>query len=412
MRLRRARSGSVDTGWTPVAVVVLLGFFVPTAAACHSDNSVTPARSTDTTLDGTVRQTDAAGTVWLCRPGLPHNPCDGSVRTTTITADGTRTVQADAVHGQHRYNCFYLYPTASNESTVNSDLTVQASETADAVDQAARFSSVCNLWAPMYRQVTVSGLTQANSTDPGAYQVAYESVLADWTDFMAHDDHGVPIVFIGHSQGSVMLIKLLQAKVDSSPAQRRLVVAAIIAGGNVTVPTGRTVGGTFRNLPLCSSSRHSGCVIAYSTFPSEPPSDANFGRPGQGISLTIGQTATAGVQVACVNPAGLGGGTAALSTYWPVHTPLPIPPMTPPAPPVTTPWIAYPGQYTATCEHRDGASWLQVTPVGLKGDSRPRVTEIAGPSWGYHFQDINLALGNLVSDARQAELSYRRGNSA
>ena len=102
-------------------------------------------------------QTDSAGTVWLCRPGLANNPCDGSMATTTVTATGTRSVQADTVSNNHRYDCFYLYPTASIENTTNSDLTVQPPETSIAMDQAARFSSVCNVWAPMYRQITVHG---------------------------------------------------------------------------------------------------------------------------------------------------------------------------------------------------------------------------------------------------------------
>jgi hypothetical protein len=327
-----------------------------------------------------------------------------------VTGNGRRSVEAGAVGRHHRFNCFYVYPTASNESTVNADLTVQPAETAVATDQAARFSSVCDVWAPMYRQVTVDGLSQANSTDPGAYQVAYRSVLSDWEDFIAHDDDGHPIIFIGHSQGSVMLIKLLEARIDRSPRLRKLMVAAIIAGGNVTVPTGRTVGATFSNLPLCTATDESGCVIAYSSFPSEPPAAANFGRPGQGISLNTGQTQTTGVQVACVNPAALGGGTAYLQTYWPVVTPLPIPSMAPPAPAVTTPWLYYPRQYTGTCEDEGGASWLQVTPAGSKSDTRPQVGEIAGPAWGYHFQDINLALGDLVRDVRGAESAYDAGS--
>jgi hypothetical protein len=354
----------------------------------------------------TVPQTDSAGTVWLCRPGLANNPCDGSMATTTVTATGTRSVQSDAVGNTQRDDCFYLYPTASIENTTNADLTVQAPETSIAMDQAARFSSVCNVWAPMYRQITVHGLGLANTSDPGAYTVAYKSVLADWKDFIAHDDDGHPIIFIGHSQGSVMLIKLLQAQVDKNPKVRKLMVAAIIAGGNVTVPTGKTVGATFQKLPLCTSAKKSGCIIAYSSFPSEPPANANFGRPGQGISLNTDQTATTGVQVACVNPADIGGGTADLQTYWPVRAPLPIPSMAPPAPAVSTPWLYYPQQYTGTCEAEGGASWLQVTPVAATGDTRPLVNEIAGPTWGYHFQDINLTLGNLVNDVSAAEASY------
>ena len=387
----------------PPLALLVLGLFVLVAAGTF------PVLASTSSISGAVTassQTDSAGTVWLCRPGMADNPCDGSLATTTVTADGRRSVQAESSNDHHRDNCFYLYPTASNENTTNSDLTVQPAETAIATDQAARFSSVCNVWAPMYRQITVHGLSLANTSDPGAYTVAYNSVLADWKDFIAHDDDGRPIIFIGHSQGSVMLIKLLQAEVDKNPKFRRLMVAAILAGGNVTVPTGKTVGATFENLPLCTSAKKSGCVIAYSSFPSEPPADANFGRPGEGISLNTDQTATTGVHVACVNPAAIGGGSSSLETYWPVSTPLPIPSMAPPAPSVATPWLYYPKQYTGTCESEGGATWLQVTDVAASGDTRPVVKEIAGPTWGYHFQDINLVLGNLVNDVHAAEAAY------
>lgn len=108
-----------------------------------------------------------------------------------------------------------------------------------------------------------------------------------------------------------------------------------------------------------------------------------------------------------MNPAAIGGGTADLKTYWPVQTPFPIPSMAPPAPTVTTPWISYPKQYTGACESEDGATWLQVTAVAASGDTRPVANEIAGPTWDYHFQDINLALGNLVKDVRGAEAGYQ-----
>ena len=78
-------------------------------------SSPASAASTTTTT-APVTQIDPAGTVWLCRPGLADNPCDGSMTTTSVTAKGTRTVQTDTVSTTHRYDCFYLYPTASNES--------------------------------------------------------------------------------------------------------------------------------------------------------------------------------------------------------------------------------------------------------------------------------------------------------
>ena len=39
-------------------------------------------------------------------------------------------------------------------------------------------------------------------------------------------------------------------------------------------------------------------------------------------------------------------------------------------------------------------------------DFRPSVTN-EGPMWGYHLDDMNLALGNLVLDVAYEEASYR-----
>ena len=39
---------------------------------------------------------------------------------------------------------------------------------------------------------------------------------------------------------------------------------------------------------------------------------------------------------------------------------------------------------------------------------RPRVSATLGPTWGYHEDDVNLALGNLVVDVSQEEAAYHR----
>jgi hypothetical protein len=299
------------------------------------------------------------------------------------------------------FDCFYVYPTVSAESTENADLTVQPAEIAAAVAQASPFSQVCRVFAPMYRQVTVASLFNGAALRSAVQQVAYRSLLAGWQDYLAHFNDGRPVIFIGHSQGAAMLIRLLSAEIDTNPVLRARVVSAIIAGGNVAVPAGKLVGATFQHLPLCSAATETGCVVAYSTFPSQPPPDALFGRPGVGVSFLSGQTARAGLEVACVNPAALGGGPAGLAPYFPRAETSPSPP------PIRTPWVTYPGLYTAGCEQGGGATWLEVQNRRGEGDRRPVVTESLGPTWGYHADDINLALGNLVQDVRLQEAAYR-----
>jgi Protein of unknown function (DUF3089) len=364
-----------------VALAVLAG-----TAACGSGGSG-------------VDSSRPAATVWLCRPGQASDPCTVPFRATAVAAGGSRTVQPSAGSSASKVDCFYVYPTVSTQAGNNSNLTVQPSEIDAAIAQASPLSQVCRVWAPMYRQRTVSSLADGLGADAGADLVAYDSLLAAWRYYLAHFNDGRPVVFIGHSQGAAMLIRLLASQVDPSAALRARTVLAILAGGNVTVPIGKTVGATFQHLPLCSSTNRAGCVIAYSSFPSEPPHTSAFGRPGQGVSLQSGQTATAGLQVACVNPAAVGGGSATLTPYFLTKT------ATPSVPPITTPWVTYPALYTSTCRSADGASWLQVATAAPAG--RPVVTETLGADWGYHIDDINLALGNLLHDVAVAERAFR-----
>ncbi|MDQ6837592.1 MAG: DUF3089 domain-containing protein, partial [Actinomycetota bacterium] len=304
--------------------------------------------------------------------------------------------------GGSGFDCFYVYPTVSPEPSDNADLRVQPAEAKVAREQASRFSSVCDVWAPMYRQVTLNGLVKTIAGhDRGAAALAYRSLLAGWKDFLVHHDDRKPIILIGHSQGAAILIQLVRRQFDPDPGLRKRLVSAIIVGGNVQVPAGKTVGGSFRTVPICTSGAQAGCVIAYSSFGTHPPSDALFARPGQGISLQAGQTASAGQQVACTNPADLGGGPGPLQPFFASTD------FATPAAPVTTPWVSFPELYSATCAYDDGASWLQVNGTKTPDDPRPLVADTLGPAWGYHAEDVNIALGNLVSDVAAQEHAYR-----
>jgi DUF3089 family protein len=338
-----------------------------------------------------------AATVWLCRPGAPGDPCTASLRTSVVQASGATTIVDPKAATASKFDCFYMYPTVSPETTPNSDLRVQQAERYAAIAQASPFSTVCRVWAPMYRQVTLSGLsTQLLTVTSPAIVTAYGSFAASFEDYLAHYNDGRPIIFLAHSQGSAMLILLFERLVEQQPALQHRLVLAIIAGGNVAVRAGSLEGGSFSNIPLCKAMGEDGCVIAYSTFPNEPPAGAFFGRPGLGVSYLSGQPASSGLHVACVNPAALAGGGADLDPFFPTSGR------------VSTPWVEYPHLYSARCESAGGATWLQVTKVTGASDHRPVVTEQDGPDWGYHADDVNLALGNLVADAAAAEAAWEK----
>jgi hypothetical protein len=346
-----------------------------------------------------------AAVIWLCRPGMANNPC-ASPFTTTVVASGkavrvTHRPQATAA----TFDCFYVYPTVSRETTDNADLHVQPAERDVAIAQGSPFSIVCDVYAPMYRQLTLTALLNKHYYEKRYQEIAYASMLQGWHEYLSHYNRGRPIVFIGHSQGAQQLIRLLHDEVETNPALRKQLVMAVLLGANVVVSHDRRVPGSFTRLPLCTSPHEAGCVIAYSTFANPPPKNSIFGIPGQGVSLPD-QTARSGVSVACTNPGALGGGSASLTASFTIgHTGYWWAPAHPAPPSVATPWVSYPGLFTARCVHRGDSSWLSVTRSGSAG-AWPHLF-IDTPEWGLHRYDMAVALDALIRDVASAEGAWR-----
>ncbi len=140
-------------------------------------------------------------------------------------------------------------------------------------------------------------------------------------------------------------------------------------------------------------------MIAYSSFDSQPPADSLFGRPGQGVSSLGRQLPlpASELQVLCVNPASLAGGSAVLDPLFPsASVAAGLGAAVRRSSEGGTPWVSEPDLYSGQCLYRDGASWLQVSAPINPGDTRGVVRQILGPTWGLHLVDVNIALGNLL----------------
>ncbi len=339
----------------------------------------------------------ASATVWLCRPGLADNPCTPGLSTTRATPSGRVLGASPPKTVAHpKIDCFYVYPTVSDQKTANADLTVDPTERSIALFQAARFSSECRIFAPVYRQLTISAISGPVTAAESA--TAYNDIKAAWLTYLSRYNHGRGVVLIGHSQGTFILRQLIASQIDPHPALRRLLVSAVLLGGNVTVKQGADVGGDFKHIRACHTATQVGCVIAYSTFDAVPPTDSLFGR-----------TTAPGQQVLCTNPAALAGGSGVLDPI------LPSQPFAPGSsiaagigllgysvPPASTTFVSVPGAYTARCSTAGGASFLDVSPR----NGAPLIHASPTPGWGLHLVDVNLALGNLITVVRREAAAY------
>ncbi|WCT72282.1 DUF3089 domain-containing protein [Sphingomonas naphthae] len=318
---------------------------------------------------------------WLCRPDIAGDACRVDLDSMQVNGRGERKLQPFKPAIDPGIDCFYVYPTVSNDRTMYSDMVPDNAEKTVVVAQAARFASQCRVFAPVYRQFTLPALIWAMSggglpTDPRNY----DDVKAAWNWYLEHENKGRGVVLIGHSQGSILLRQLMREEIDGKPIQRRLVSALLAGNLDLTVKKGRDRGGSFQSIPLCRREGQTGCVVAWSTYPETAPATRMFGSSTDGGKL-VG---------ACVNPAALSGGRGKLKTY------MRKPSMAPAGDP---PFVEATGQLTAECVTDEAGSTLRVrveeTPLKPLIEKYV-VVERAGPSWGVHSKDINLVEGNLL----------------
>jgi hypothetical protein len=379
--LRSRRNAGTVRGWL-IAAVGFASALVGAAA---------PARAAD---DDPYARPEA----WLCRPGA-SDLCAVPVVAPVVQSDGSRGARVFKPNPSAPIDCFYVYPTVSEDPAGNSGMTSGPGEKRAVAQQFAAFASVCRPFAPIYRQVTIAGLEAVFRHEPLPvdFKLPYEDVRAAWRHYLAHDNEGRGVVLIGHSQGARILARLLVHDIEGKPEQR-LLAGALILGFDVEVPEGKDVGGTFKTIPLCRAAGQSGCVVAYETFPasSPPPDDSRFTHPE-----------TPGTEIACTDPAALTGGR--LDPILATETNLlGKPPLDPSwaafVKPLDTPFVSLPGIASGHCVDGPKASYLSISinappagsvwPATLPGDlvvdGRPL------KSWGWHLIDVNIAMGNLI----------------
>jgi hypothetical protein len=344
---------------------------------------------------------------WLCRPGLSDNPCSGDLTTRAYEPNGSSRVWHPKVAAHPRVDCFYVYPTTSNQPTLNATKSADPEIRSIAEYQAQRFSRHCRMFAPLYRQVTAVGVASITvSHDTAPYTVAYGDVREAWRNYLARYNHGRGFVLIGHSQGSRMLRKLIRDEIDSKPGLRRRLVSAIIPGANANVAD-------FKHVPACGSSTKTGCLVSFSTFNETPPDDTRFGRTDTDPAKTaLGLPYGPGLKVICTNPAALLGDGHSLRTLTPTEPFAPgiiaalLVRLYNGAPPTgDKPWLQPQDHYTGRCTAANHAHVLMTAPV----DGARHLTPSPDDTWGLHLVDLNLPLGNLVALVhRQAKAWIRR----
>ncbi len=313
---------------------------------------------------------------WICRPGVDDGTCSANLDAIAVDAKGGRTPAPFVAAADPAIDCFYVYPTTSNDPTLYSDLKADASEKRAVHGQAARLREKCRLFVPVYHSITMTALrwTMAHQGDDKAidFDVPYHDIVAAWHAYLARDNKGRGVVLVGHSQGAILLKRLIAEKIDGKPAQKLLVAAYLAGNRDLSAKS-------FKAIPPCSAADQTGCVIAWSSYRDGHEGDRFFGGTN------------AGEPPLCVNPAALAGGRGLAKPY------LSKPALAAPSDP---PYVEPLGQISAECVTDDKGAVLRihVEPGGkYAGLMSYALSQLALPGgWGLHTLDISLMQGNMV----------------
>jgi hypothetical protein len=341
---------------------------------------------------------------WLCGSTAKHDYCLDAQTVTVTTAGGAQTSKplTDAyppAPTPGKLDCFYVYPTVAIVGAVgNKQALDNIPDILDPlVSQAAPFNQVCTVYAPFYHQITIA--TYSDPDRDRYLEVAYADVAAAFHHYLDHLSNGRKFVLIGHSQGTHMLRRLIQREVETKPAvlARMQLALGVGAVGDIVVPKGAVVGGSFKTVPLCTTADQTGCMITFNTY--------GAGHPPVGSTLA----SASGTVSACTNPGALGGGSARFAgSLFPtkVHQALLDPKVDFG---VASSFVMWPDFFTGECkEGADGNQYLEVTATPAPGDTRkdliPYDAPILSPGpplyLGLHLLDFPFSMQELVGAVR------------
>jgi hypothetical protein len=318
---------------------------------------------------GFVSDIYAQDSMWMCKPGLATNYCIQEIADATeALPDGTFQPFMDDLRTDHPVDCIFWYPTVNRtEEPTSLDFSDPAPMLSSIRSQAARFSRVCNVYAPFYRQTSLNR--------GGDRVLAYSDVVASFQHYIANWSEGRNFVIYGHSQGTGHATRLITEHVNDNPDLRSRLISALLIGGRLSATT-------FSNIPLCTSPDQTGCAVAYQAYGATQALD----------SITAG--------LACTNPGALGGGPAIMKgsffksrgTNYSMDL----------GPEFTATWGLFRNFFSAECVAApSGAQVLRIDYTNMPGDVRRQfldLTRVIG--FGLHVFDYQFPLDDLVELVR------------
>jgi hypothetical protein len=163
---------------------------------------------------------------------------------------------------------FFIHPTAflGNNHWIGSldkDSATEENRQWTIANQASAFNRCCEVFAPYYREVSISTYFQSDlDIIAPVIDFAYRDVERAFESFLQNIPENAPFIIASHSQGTLHGQRLLQQIIDGNPLSQRL-VAAYLVGGTVQE---RLFSSQYKDIGICRTATDVHCAIAFDTW--------------------------------------------------------------------------------------------------------------------------------------------------
>jgi len=166
---------------------------------------------------------------------------------------------------------FFVYPTIWTKDEPNMDITdkvAQKKAQFTITSQASVFEDDANIYAPYYRQISFKFATYDSHTK--YFTIAYRDVETAFDYFLVNISKGRPFILAGHSQGSMILLRLLKERLYDDTLRKRMVMAYVIGW---SISKGETI--NYPWIKISQRADDTGTIITYNT----QGANASLGSP-------------------------------------------------------------------------------------------------------------------------------------
>ena len=181
--------------------------------------------------------------------------------------------------GQFAVDIIWVYPTVLYDTSAwlmditRKDLIAGAQETV--ATEALAFSGQANLYAPLYRQMNLSGFDLPDEKRDAIVAYGEEDVRRALKYYLDHYNKGRPFIIAAHSQGSYVLTQLALDHWGKIGLEDRM-IAAYVIGWSITDDDLKAN----PKITICSQAHQTGCFISYNSVAAGHQKDAPMILPG------------------------------------------------------------------------------------------------------------------------------------